>query len=640
MPEIRLPSGALHAFTAPLNASDLLRSISPQLAASAVAVRVDGGLRDLDRELTADAEVVTRNSADGMELLRHDCAHVLAQAVKELWPQTQVTIGPAIENGFYYDFAREQPFTLDDLQVIEQRMREIVDRNVPFVREEWDRTQAVAFFRDVGEHYKAELVEAIPAEESITIYRQGEWLDLCRGPHLPATGLLGKAFKLLRVSGAYWRGDSTKPMLQRIYGTCWPDQKQLRTYLHQLEEAERRDHRRLGREMDLFHLQDLSPGAIFWHPRGQRLFTRLEQYIRQRNESAGYQEVNTPQVMDRSLWEASGHWETFRENMFTTHTEDGRAFALKPMNCPGHVQIFKHGAVKSYRDLPLRIAEFGKVHRYEPSGALHGLVRVRAFVQDDAHVFCTPEQITDEAVAMCRLILSIYRDFDFAEVRIKFSDRPQKRVGSDGIWSRAEAALMAAIDSTDLPYQHNRGEGAFYGPKLEFVLRDAIGRDWQCGTVQVDFNMPGRLAASYVDPHGERQTPVMLHRAMLGSIERFIGILIEHHSGKLPLWYAPLHVVVCTITDAAAAYALTVAAALKAAGLAVESDLRNEKIAYKVRAHSVAKVPLIFALGEREMNTETVSMRRLGSKAQQTMPLSEAVAMLASEARMPSEESL
>ena len=637
MLELKLPDGNVRRFDNILTGLELARGIGRQLALDAVAVRVDGVLRDLSVSITADAEVeiVTRHSAEGMGLLRHDCAHVLAQAVKELWPETQVTIGPAIENGFYYDFSRKQPFTDEDLQIIEQRMLEIIDRDVPFSREEWDRDEAVGFFRDQGEHYKAELIESIPADEPISIYRQGDWLDLCRGPHLPSTGLLGKAFKLLRISGAYWRGDSRNPMLQRIYGTCWPDQKQLKIYLHRLEEAERRDHRRLGREMNLFHLQEESPGAVFWHPRGQRLFERLIQYIRSRNESADYLEVSTPQIMDRSLWEASGHWEAFHENMFTTETKDGRTFALKPMNCPGHVQIFKHGAVKSYRDLPLRIAEFGKVHRYEPSGALHGLVRVRAFVQDDAHVFCTPDQITVEAVAMCRLILSIYRDFGFEDVRIQFADRPQTRVGSDTIWSQAEEALITAIDTTDLPYVCNRGEGAFYGPKLEFVLRDAIGRDWQCGTVQVDFNMPGRLGATYVGQDGERNTPVMLHRAMLGSLERFIGILIEHHAGRFPLWYTPLHAVVCTITSGADMYAREVVAALRTANLYAETDLRNEKIAYKIRAHSVAKVPVILALGEREVNDRTVSMRRLGSKAQRTLALTDAVAMLSEEAQMP-----
>ena len=635
--ELKLPDGSVRRFDNPLNGLELAQTIGRQLTLDAVAMRVDGVLQDLVIPLTANAEIeiVTRNSAAGMELLRHDCAHVLAQAVKELWPQTQVTIGPAIENGFYYDFSREQAFTTDDLQIMEQRMCDIIDRDVRFTREEWDRDVAVKYFRDLGEHYKAELIEAIPAAEPISIYRQGDWLDLCRGPHLPSTAMLGKAFKLLRISGAYWRGDSRNPMLQRIYGTCWPDQKQLKTYLYQLKEAELRDHRRLGREMDLFHLQEESPGAVFWHPKGQRLFERLTHYIRDRNQKADYQEVSTPQVMDRSLWEASGHWEAFHANMFTTQTEDGRTFALKPMNCPGHVQIFKHGAVKSYRDLPLRIAEFGKVHRYEPSGALHGLIRVRAFVQDDAHVFCTPEQITSEAVAMCRLILAIYRDFGFEDVRIKFADRPQNRVGEDAIWSRAEESLIAAIDSTDLPYVYNRGEGAFYGPKLEFVLRDAIGRDWQCGTVQVDLNMPGRLGAVYTDSNGERQTPVMLHRAMLGSLERFIGILIEHHAGKFPLWYTPLHAMVCTITERSDAYASKVVAALRTAGLYAEADLRNQKIAYKVREHSVAKVPVIMALGEREIQERTVSMRRLGSKAQSTVGLDEAIALLSAEAQMP-----
>ncbi|WP_025770229.1 threonine--tRNA ligase [Thioalkalivibrio sp. HK1] len=633
MPRITLPDGSVRQFDAPVSGTEIAADIGSGLAKAALAIQVDGDLRDLAGVIEQDANVaiITRESEDALELLRHDAAHVLAEAVKELYPETQVTIGPAIENGFYYDFAREQPFTPEDLERIETRMREIVDRNETIVREEWDRDEAIRFFRDWGEEYKAEIIDSIPQGEVVSLYRQGDWIDLCRGPHLPSTGKLGKAFKLLRISGAYWRGNSDNEMLQRIYGTAWPSEKELKAYLHMLEEAQRRDHRRLGVEMDLYHFQEESPGAVFWHPGGQRLFQRLIRHIRERQEEAGYVEVDTPQIMDRSLWEASGHWEAFRENMFTSQTEDGRLFALKPMNCPGHVQIFKNGPVKSHRSLPLRIAEFGKVHRYEPSGALHGLMRVRAFTQDDAHVFCTDEQITQEATAMCDLILSVYRDCGFEDVRIKFADRPPLRVGTDDIWDKAEQALRIAIDSTGLRYTHNPGEGAFYGPKLEFVLRDAIGRDWQCGTVQVDFNLPQRLGASYVGEDGARHTPVMLHRAMLGSIERFTGILIEHFAGHLPLWLSPKHAVICTITSAADDWAREVQASFRARGLLAEIDLRNEKISYKVREHSKAKAPVILALGKQEADMGTVSMRRLGSKEQRVLTLDEAVDLLAAE---------
>ncbi|MBF2760279.1 MAG: threonine--tRNA ligase [Ectothiorhodospiraceae bacterium AqS1] len=625
MPRITLPDGSVRQFDAPVSGAEIASDIGAGLAKAALAVKVDGDLRDLASAIERDANVaiITRESEEALELLRHDAAHVLAEAVKELYPETQVTIGPAIENGFYYDFARKEPFTPEDLERIETRMREIVDRDETIAREEWDRDEAIRFFRDWGEEYKAEIIDGIPQGEAVSLYRQGDWIDLCRGPHLPSTGRLGKAFRLLRISGAYWRGDSKNEMLQRIYGTAWPSEKELKAYLHRLEEAQRRDHRRLGVEMDLYHFQEESPGAVFWHPGGQRLFQRLIRHIRERQEAAGYVEVDTPQIMDRSLWEASGHWEAFRENMFTSHTEDGRLFALKPMNCPGHVQIFKNGPVKSHRNLPLRIAEFGKVHRYEPSGALHGLMRVRAFTQDDAHVFCTAEQITQEASAMCDLILSIYRDCGFEDVRIKFADRPPVRVGTDDIWDRAEQALRIAIDSTGLGYTHNPGEGAFYGPKLEFVLRDAIGRDWQCGTVQVDFNLPQRLGASYVGEDGARHTPVMLHRAMLGSVERFTGILIEHYAGHLPLWLSPKHAVICTITSAADDWAREVQASFRGRGLFAETDLRNEKISYKVREHSKAKAPVILALGKQ--------MRRLGSKEQRVLPLGEAVDLLAAE---------
>ncbi len=634
MPSITLPDGSKREFDKPVTGLDVAESIGRKLAKDAVAVRVDGELRDLTREIPGDAavEIVTRDSEDGLELLRHDAAHIMAEAVKELYPETQVTIGPAIENGFYYDFARETPFTPEDLEKIESRMRDIVARDENIVREVWDRDESVRYFREDGEEYKARIIEDLPEDEVITVYRQGDFLDLCRGPHLPSTSKLGNAFKLTRVSGAYWRGDSRNEMLQRIYGTAWANDKQLRTYLHQLEEAEKRDHRRLGRQMGLFHFQEEAPGAVFWHPRGWALYQRLVDYMRGRQDAAGYREIATPIVMDRSLWESSGHWETFGENMFTTEPEEGRIYALKPMNCPGHVQVFNQG-ITSYRELPLRLSEFGTVHRYEPSGALHGMLRVRAFTQDDAHIFCTRDQITAESIAVCDLILGIYRDFGFEDVRIKFADRPEVRVGADEVWDQAESALKTAIETTGLEYTYNPGEGAFYGPKLEFVLRDAIGRDWQCGTLQVDLNLPERLGASFVGEDGNKHTPVMLHRAMFGSLERFIGILIEHYAGALPLWLAPVQAVVTTITSDGDEYACEVAEALRAAGLAAETDLRNEKIGYKVREHSVAKIPVIIAVGKREVEERTVALRRLGSKRQQVLPLAEAVEALAAENR-------
>ena len=632
MPEIHLPDGSTRKFDDPIDGTALAASIGSGLAKAAIAVRVNGELRDLTRELPdgAKVEIVTRDSDDGLELLRHDAAHILAEAVKELFPETQVTIGPAIDNGFYYDFARETPFTPDDLAGIEERMRQIVDRDEAIVREVWDRDEAIQFFRDQGEVYKAEIIRDLPADEIVTLYRQGDFIDLCRGPHLPSTGRLGKAFHLTRISGAYWRGDSNNEMLQRIYGTAWANDKQLKAYLRQLEEAEKRDHRRLGKQMGLFHFQEEAPGAVFWHPKGWTLFQSLVDYMRARQNEAGYREIHTPMVMDRSLWERSGHWDTFGEHMYTTETEDGRVYALKPMNCPGHVQVFRQG-LTSYRELPLRLAEFGTVHRYEPSGALHGMLRVRAFTQDDAHVFCTEDQIRDESVAICHLILSIYRDFGFDDVRIKFADRPDVRVGSDDIWDKAENALRDAIEATGIPFTHNPGEGAFYGPKLEFVLRDAIGRDWQCGTLQVDLNMPNKLGASYIGEDGNRHTPVMLHRAMFGSLERFTGILIEHYAGHFPLWLAPLQIVVATITSAADAYAVEVAEHCRAAGFRVETDLRNEKIAYKVREHSVGKVPVILAVGEREVAARQVAIRRLGHKHQTVALLDEALANLGAE---------
>ncbi len=568
-----------------------------------------------------------------MELLRHDAAHVMAEAVQELYPGTQVTIGPAIENGFYYDFARAEAFTPEDLERIEARMREIVDRNEPIVREVWDRDAAVAHFESIGEHYKAQLIAAIPAGEAVSIYRQGEWLDLCRGPHLPSTGRLGKAFKLTKLAGAYWRGNSRNEMLQRIYGTAWANAEQLDAYLHMLEEAERRDHRRLGREMGLYHFQEEAAGAVFWHPDGWTLYRILQGYMRARLEQAGYVEVNTPQLLDRSLWERSGHWEKFREHMFTVEAEE-KVLALKPMNCPGHVQIFRQG-IKSYRDLPLRMAEFGSCQRNEPSGALHGLMRVRAFVQDDAHIFCTEDQITEETRTFCDLLRLVYADLGFSDITVKFSDRPEKRAGADATWDKAEEALQAATAAAGLETVLNPGEGAFYGPKLEFVLRDAIGREWQLGTLQVDFVLPERLEASYVGEDGDKHRPVMLHRAILGSFERFVGILIEHHAGRLPLWLAPVQAVVATITNEADAYARSVRDTLAAAGLRCRADTRNEKIGYKVREHSLAKVPLLVVVGGREQAERTVAIRRLGGKSQEILALDTAVTRLAEEAASP-----
>ncbi len=605
-------------------------------ADTALAIRVGDVLRDLSTVIEQDArvEVITRDHPEALALLRHDAAHVMAQAVKELYPDTQVTIGPVIENGFYYDFARDTPFTPEDLARIEKRMRGIVARNEAIERELWQRDDAIRYFEAMGERYKAEIIADIPATEALSVYRQGKFVDLCRGPHLPSTGKLGTAFKLLKVAGAYWRGDHRNPMLQRIYGTAWRNQAELDAYLHQLEEAEKRDHRKLGREMDLFHFQEQAPGAVFWHPKGWTLFQTLIDYMRQRQTGAGYVEINTPDIMERNLWEQSGHWEKFGDNMFTTEAKEERVFALKPMNCPGGVQVYKQG-IKSYRDLPQRIAEFGKVHRFEPSGALHGLMRLRAFTQDDAHIFCTEEQIIDECPIVCQLILDIYRDFGFEDVRIKFSDRPEKRIGSDASWDRSEAALKAAVEATGLAYTTNPGEGAFYGPKLEFVLRDAIGRDWQCGTLQVDFNLPERLGASYVGADGEKRTPVMLHRALFGSLERFMGILLEHHAGKLPLWMAPVQAVVATITSDGDSYANAVAAKLTSHGLRVETDLRNEKIGYKIREHSLAKVPALLIVGKREAQEGTVSLRRIGHKGSETLKLEDVLLRLEAEALRP-----
>ena len=635
MVAITLPDGSKREFDKPVSGADVAADIGPGLAKAALAVRVGGELKDLSTVIDADAEIaiVTAKDEDALELLRHDCAHVMAEAVKELFPGTQVTIGPNIENGFYYDFARDEPFVPEDLEKIEARMHEIVKRDEPVTREVWDRAEAIKFFKDKGEHYKAEIIEGIPGDEEVSLYRQGDFIDLCRGPHLPSTGKLGKAFKLTKLAGAYWRGDSKNEMLQRIYGTCWAEKKQLKAYLHLLEEAEKRDHRRLGREMSLFHLQDVAAGAVFWHPKGWTLYRTLRSYMRERLKAEGYIEVNTPQMVDRALWEASGHWEKFREHMFTSDVED-KVLALKPMNCPCHVQIFKQG-ITSYRDLPIRMAEFGACHRNEPSGALHGLMRLRAFVQDDAHIFCTEDQITSETQAFCTLLQSVYKDLGFEDVIVKFADRPEVRAGSDETWDKAEQALQDATAATGLETEHNPGDGAFYGPKLDFVLRDAIGRDWQCGTLQVDFVLPERLDAHYIGKDGEKHRPVMLHRAILGSFERFLGILIEHYAGNLPLWLAPLQVVVATITSEADDYAAQVHAALCEAGLKAELDIRNEKINYKIREHSVAKVPIILVVGAKEAADGTVAMRRLGGKDQENLVLKEATARLQEEAAGP-----
>ena len=637
MPAITLPDGSSRRFEAPITGTELARSIGPGLARAALAMLVDGEVQDLSRTIERDAAVrfVTRRDPEALGFIRHDAAHVMAEAVQSLYPGTQVTIGPAIENGFYYDFARNEPFTLEDLPAIEARMREIVAANAPFTREVWDRTEAIRFFESRGERYKAELIRDLPESETITLYRQGDWVDLCRGPHMRGTGDVGTAFKLMKVAGAYWRGDSRNAMLSRIYGTAWRDAGELDAYLHQLAEAERRDHRRIGREMNLFHFQEEAVGSAFWHPNGWRLYRAAEAYMRRRLEAAGYQEVRTPQLLDRKLWEASGHWENYKEHMFLARVEDeDTTLALKPMNCPCHVQIFRQG-VKSYRDLPLRMAEFGSCHRYEPSGALHGLMRVRAFTQDDAHIFCTEDQVPIETVRFVELLASVYRDFGYEDFRVKFSDRPLSRAGSDESWDRAEAALREACAMASVEYELNPGEGAFYGPKLEFVLRDAIGRDWQCGTIQVDCVLPERLDAQYTAESGERRRPVMLHRAILGSFERWLGVLIEHYAGRFPLWLAPVQAVVASIVSDAEPYARAAQDALRAAGLHAELDVRNEKINAKVREHSVRHVPYLLVVGRREAEQGTVALRRLGGEAQEVLPLGEAVARLAREAMPP-----
>ncbi len=640
MPNITLPDGSVRSYDGPVTAATIASDIGPGLAKAALIAVVDGHEWDLSRPINTDAAValVTVRDKAALALLRHDCAHVMAEAVLELFPETQVTIGPAIENGFYYDFHRATAFSEHDLAAVEKRMHEIVDRDEAIVRRVWSRDDAIAFYQENNEPFKVELVEAIPADETVTFYQQGNFIDLCRGPHAPSTGKIGHAFKLMRVAGAYWRGDSNRPMLQRIYGTAWTSEKDLSAYLTMLEEAEKRDHRKLGKELELFHLQEEAAGSVFWHAKGWVLYREIEAYVRRRLDMAGYSEVKTPQLVDRSLWEASGHWEKFGENMFTAQSDDERTLALKPMNCPCHVQIFRQG-IKSYRDLPLRMAEFGSCHRNEPSGALHGIMRVRAFTQDDAHIFCTEDQITEESVKFCALLQSIYADFGFDDVRVKFSDRPEVRAGDDATWDRAEAALTDATHAAGLDTVLNPGEGAFYGPKLEFVLRDAIGRDWQCGTLQVDFVLPDRLDAEYVGEDGNRHRPVMLHRAILGSIERWIGILIEQYSGRMPAWLAPVQIVVASITDSANDYARKVATRAVAAGLRVEMDLRNEKISYKVREHSVMKVPFILAVGGREAEAGTVALRRLGSNDQQVLDANETILMLRDESLAPDMQS-
>ena len=637
MPNITLPDNSIRSFDGSVDGFELASAIGPGLAKSAMMMIVDGNERDLSFRIEQDCNVViiTRKDAVALDLIRHDCAHVMAEAVTELYPETQVTIGPAIENGFYYDFYREKPFTESDLETIETKMHEIIDRGDPFEREVWARDEAISHYEKIKEPFKVELIEGIPDDEPISFYRQGNFLDLCRGPHAPSTKHVGHAFKLMSVAGAYWRGDSSNPMLQRIYGTAWPDEKKLKTYLNMLEEAEKRDHRRLGRELDLFHMQEEAVGSIFWHPRGWSLYREIEAHVRRRLEDGNYKEVKTPQLIDRSLWEASGHWEKFRENMFTADSEDDRTLALKPMNCPGHVQIYKQG-LKSYRDLPIRMAEFGSCHRNEPSGALHGIMRVRAFTQDDAHIFCSEDQITSESIIFCDLLRKIYKDFGFEDVRVKFSDRPGVRAGDDETWDRAEEALKNACEAAGLETTLNPGEGAFYGPKLEFVLRDAIGRDWQCGTLQVDFVLPERLDANYIASDGSKKRPVMLHRAILGSMERWIGILIEQYAGRFPIWLAPVQAVITTITGDNDDYAYKVLEECKKVGLRAAVDVRNEKINYKIREHSNAKIPVILVVGTKEQENETVAVRRLGGKSQEILALDDAVNTLLKESTPPS----
>ena len=637
MLEIQLLDGKKISFSNSIDGFELTKKISKSLEKNALIMEVNGELKDLSFKITKNSKVkiITSEDKEGLDVLRHDAAHIMAMAVQDIFPGTQVTIGPVIENGFYYDFARKEPFTSNDLKNIEKKMSEIIDKDVKTKREVWERNKAIKHFKKIGEKYKADIIESIPKTEEITIYHHGDtWHDLCRGPHLASSGKIGKSFKLTKVSGAYWRGDSKNEMLQRIYGTCWSSKKDLDEYLLRLEEAEKRDHRKLGKEMDLFHFREESPGSVFWHEKGWSLFQRLVEYMRMKQRLAGYKEINTPELLDKSLWEKSGHWEKFSEHMFTSETPDEKIFAIKPMNCPGCVQIFNQG-LKSYRDLPLKLSEFGKVHRYEPSGALHGLLRVRAFTQDDAHIFCSEEQITEESLAVTKLILEIYKDLGFKNVILKYSDRPEKRVGDDKVWDKSEAALLSAIKKSNLEYTINKGEGAFYGPKIEFVLRDAIGRDWQCGTLQVDLNLPNRLGASFVDKDGTKKTPVMLHRALFGSLERFIGILIENYAGKLPFWLSPAQSVVCSITEDNNDYAKKLFEDLFKEGIKCEVDLRNEKISYKIREHSVAKIPVIIVCGKKETADKTVTIRRLGSDKQITIKRGELIKNMIEENKLP-----
>ena len=636
MISISLSDGKIKKYKSPVTGNQIAKDIAPSLFKKALAAQVDGEYKDLNVEIAKDSNVkiITMDDDYALELLRHDSAHCMAMAVQQLFPGTQVTIGPVIENGFYYDFARDEPFSDSDLEKIEKKMYEIIEQDPKTTREVWDRNKAIKHFKNLGEHYKAEIIDSIPKNEEVSIYFHGPWHDLCRGPHLPSLGKIGKAFKLMKVAGAYWRGDSNNKMLQRIYGTCWKTKKDLDDYLHRIEEAEKRDHRKLGKALDLFHFQEESPGAVFWHQKGWSLFQSLVKFMREKQNDAGYLEVNTPEMLDKTLWEKSGHWDKFQEYMYTTDA-DKKTFAIKPMNCPGHVQVFNQG-LKSYKDLPLKISEFGKVHRYEPSGALHGLMRVRAFTQDDAHIFCTQEQITEESLKVTNLILDIYKSFGFENVKLKFSDRPDKRVGSDIIWNQSEKALLDAIKASGLKYEVNKGEGAFYGPKIEFVLIDAIGREWQCGTLQVDFNLPGRLDATYVADNGSKQVPVMLHRAMFGSLERFIGILIEHHAGKFPFWLAPDQVAVLPISSEQNDYAFKLKMLLEKKGLRSIIDNRNEKINYKIREHSVSKIPVLMICGAKEVQNKTITIRRFGLEQQQTMSLDEAMDKLSLESRTPS----
>ena len=629
MPSIKFPDGSKKRFPNPIKGDELAKKISSSLFKSAVAIKIDGYLKDLNYEINknCDVEIITKESELGIEIIRHDAAHVMAEAVKVLFPEVQVTIGPPIENGFYYDFSKAKPFTPEDLIKIEKKMNEIIDKNERFEREVWDRKKAIKYFTDHGEIYKTKIINDIPNNEELSIYRQGNFLDLCKGPHSPSIGRVGKFFKLIKLAGAYWRGDSNNEMLQRIYGTAWTTKKDLDNYLTILEEADKRDHRKLGREMDLFHFQEESPGSVFWHKKGWDIFNELQSYLRKKQSDSGYEEINTPDMLDRSLWEKSGHWEKFKENMFTVKTEDKRIFALKPMNCPGCIQIFNQG-IKSYKDLPIKISEFGKVHRYEPSGAVHGLMRIRSFTQDDAHIFCTEEQITEECISVTELILKIYKDFGFSDIKVNYADRPKKRVGNDQIWDKSEKALLTAIKKANLEYKVNKGEGAFYGPKIEFVLRDAINRDWQCGTVQVDLNLPERLNANYIDEKGNKQKPVLIHRALFGSLERFIGILIEHYEGKFPFWLSPVQIVICPITEKFNDYGKGILDKLHILGFKVELDNRNEKISYKIREHSYKKVPVLFIVGEKEKKNKSVTIRELTVKKQKVLIIEKAIEYL------------